>query len=504
MPNFIPTRSGFLSKGPICISRGLGVGLVISPWNFPIAIPCGGLTASLAAGNTVIYKPASAAILPAWILCQCFWRAGVSRNVLQFLPCTGTGPGARLANHPDVDYIILTGGTETGLAILNQRPDAHLCAETGGKNATIVTAMSDRDQAVKNVVASAFGNCGQKCSATSLLILEKEVYEDENFRKQLVDAAGSFRTGSAWDFENRMGPLISPPSGDLLKALTHLEPGESFALEPENINDNPHMWTPGIKWGVQAGSYTHQTEFFGPLLAVMPAPNLTKAIELVNQTGYGLTSGLESLDRREQKQWQDGIKAGNLYVNRGTTGAVVLRQPFGGMGKSALGQGIKVGGPNYVYQFMEFEETASPPIGAIAADHALLRLVREWDLKVAWGQLAEYRDDLKKTVGAIKSYLYWMEQEFSREKDYFHLRGQDNRLRYLPVGRVVVRLHPEDNLFETLARAAAGRVAGCQVEVSLPPDLANQVVDFLASPLGARFLAKCPWSAKVIGTWPVG
>ena len=468
--------------------RGLGVGLVISPWNFPIAIPCGGLAASLAAGNTVIFKPASAAILPAWILCQCFWRAGVSRNVLQFLPCSGAGPGARLANHPEVDYIILTGGTETGLAILNQRPNVALSAETGGKNATIVTALSDRDQAVKNVVASAFGNCGQKCSATSLLILEREVYEDENFRKQLVDAARSLRTGSAWDFENRMGPLIAPPAGDLLKGLTRLEPGESFALEPENIDDNPHMWTPGIKWGVKPGGYTHMTEFFGPILGVMPAGSLEEAMDLVNQTGYGLTSGLESLDRREQQQWKEGIKAGNLYLNRGTTGAVVLRQPFGGMGKSALGPGIKVGGPNYVSQFMEFEETDPPPIKAIADDHALLRLVREWDLKIAWGQLTDYAADLTRTVRAVKSCLYWMEQEFSGEKDYFHLRGQDNRLRYLPVGRVVIRLHPNDSLFEALVRTAAARLAGCRVEISLPPDLTNRVTDFLADPMGARFL----------------
>jgi RHH-type proline utilization regulon transcriptional repressor/proline dehydrogenase/delta 1-pyrroline-5-carboxylate dehydrogenase len=489
---FYPHSVRLFAQRPNINFRGLGVGLVISPWNFPIAIPCGGLAASLAAGNTVIFKPASAAILPAWILCQCFWRAGVSRNVLQFLPCVGSGPGAHLANHPDVDYIILTGGTETGLAILNQRPDAVLCAETGGKNATIVTALSDRDQAVKNVVASAFGNSGQKCSATSLLILEKEVYEDENFRQQLVDAAGSFRTGSVWDFENRMGPLISPPTGDLLKALTRLEPGESFALEPENINDNPQMWTPGIKWGVQPGSYTHLTEFFGPVLGVMAAGSLGEAIDLANQTGYGLTSGLESLDRREQKQWKEGIKAGNLYINRGTTGAVVLRQPFGGLGKSALGPGIKVGGSNYVYQFMAFEETGPPPIGALAADHVLLRLVREWDLKLAWGQMAEYRADLKKTVRAVKSYLFWMEQEFSREKDYFHLRGQDNHLRYLPVGRVVVRLHSDDSLFEVLARTAAGRLAGCQVEVSLPPESANRVTDFLASPLAAGFMDGVP------------
>jgi RHH-type proline utilization regulon transcriptional repressor/proline dehydrogenase/delta 1-pyrroline-5-carboxylate dehydrogenase len=150
--------------------------------------------------------------------------------------------------------------------------------------------MSDRDQAIKNVVHSAFSNCGQKCSATSLLILEKEVYEDEAFKKQLVDATKSYPVGSAWDFENKMGPLIHPPNGDLKNGLTRLEPGESWALKPENVHGNPYMWTPGIKWGVQPGSYTHMTEFFGPVLAVMCARDLDHAIELVNQTGFGLTS----------------------------------------------------------------------------------------------------------------------------------------------------------------------------------------------------------------------
>jgi RHH-type proline utilization regulon transcriptional repressor/proline dehydrogenase/delta 1-pyrroline-5-carboxylate dehydrogenase len=228
-------------------SHGKGVGVVISPWNFPIAIPCGGIVACLAAGNTVIFKPSSDALLVAWQLCQCFWRAGVSPNVLQFVPCSGAATAEKLTGHPDVDFIILTGDTQTGLAILNQRPEVFLAAETGGKNATIATAMADREQAISNVIYSAFGNSGQKCSATSLLILEPEVYSDAGFKKQLVNAARSLATGSPWDFTNKMGPLIHPPETDLEKALTTLEPGESWALKPQTVHDNPLMWTPGIK-----------------------------------------------------------------------------------------------------------------------------------------------------------------------------------------------------------------------------------------------------------------
>ena len=470
-------------------ARGKGVGCVVSPWNFPIAIPCGGIVASLAAGNTVIFKPSSDAVLVAWQLCQCFWKAGVSKNTLQFLPCSGSEVGRKLVTHPQVDFVILTGGTSTGLAMLADKPSLSLSAETGGKNATIVTAMADRDQAIKNVLHSAFSNGGQKCSATSLLILEREVYEDAHFKRQLVDAAQSFATGSAWDFHNRMGPLIRPPSGDLKRGIEQLEPGESWALEPRMLDSNPYLWSPGIKWGVQPGSFTHLTELFGPVLGVMPADSLEQAIELSNQTGYGLTSGLESLDPREQVLWKERIRAGNLYVNRGTTGAITLRQPFGGMAKSALGPAIKAGGPNYVSQFMDFEEIGYPQIGPLGRESDLLRLSQEWQREANWSGFDDHNPELIKTARAIRSYLYHFEQEFSREKDYFRLRGQDNLHRYRPLGTVMVRIHPEDSLFDTLARIAAVRISRCRLYVSAPAELENHVIDFLGSDKGSRLSA---------------
>jgi RHH-type proline utilization regulon transcriptional repressor/proline dehydrogenase/delta 1-pyrroline-5-carboxylate dehydrogenase len=468
--------------------RGKGVVCVVSPWNFPIAIPCGGIAAALAAGNTVIFKPASDAALVAWELCKCFWRAGVSKNILQFVPCSGGTTGKKLVANPQVDAVILTGGTETGMTMLADKPNLFLAAETGGKNATIVTAMADRDQAIKHVIHSAFSHCGQKCSATSLLILEKEIYEDSEFKKQLVDAVGSMAVGSAWDFTSKMGPLIRPPGGDLKRAITSLEPGEIWALEPKNLKDNPYLWTPGVKWGVKVGSFTHMTELFGPVLGVMQADDLDQAIEMVNQTGYGLTAGLESMDRREQKIWKEKIRAGNLYINRGTTGAITLRQPFGGIGKSALGPAIKAGSPNYVTQLMNYEEVGFPRIGVINNDYRLLRLALEWQRKAAWGGFRELTADIVKTVRAIKSYIYHFEQTFSRELDYFHLRGQDNILKYRPVGIIMVRLHENDSVFDVLARIAAVRISGCDLHLSSPLNMDNPVLDFLASEEGRRYL----------------
>ena len=187
--------------------KGKGVGLVVPPWNFPIAIPLGGVSAALAAGNTVILKPASNAVLCSYEMCKCFWDAGVSKNTLQFVPCPGSLAGEYLVKNKNINFVILTGGEDTATSMLNSRPDLLLTAETGGKNATIVTAMADREQAIRNVVQSAFGNSGQKCSATSLLILEKEVYHDKKFQKALIDAAQSVTVGSVWNFECRIGTL---------------------------------------------------------------------------------------------------------------------------------------------------------------------------------------------------------------------------------------------------------------------------------------------------------
>jgi len=457
---------------PTLHAKPRGVVVVVSPWNFPIAIPCGGIAAALAAGNTVIWKPASDAVVVARELCACFWRGGVSPQTLQFFPCAGSGAGRELVAHPGVDAVILTGGTETALRMLRARPEMRLFAETGGKNATVVTALADREQAVKHVVHSAFSHGGQKCSATSLLLLEAEIYDDPAFPRILSDAVQSLPVGPAWDLTTRLGPLIRPPAGDLARALTTLETGESWAVTPRPVGDDPRLWSPGVKYGVQPGSFTHRTEFFGPLLGVMRFTTLAEAIALVNATGYGLTSGLESLDEREQAQWKAGIRAGNLYINKPTTGAVVLRQPFGGRGKSSFGPGLKAGGPNYVAQFMEFEDRPGQMDGGSLANAALEDLRRRLlavEVEAAPGEVA-------RVLAAMASYDRAWREEFGVEHDHFRLLGEDNVRRYLPISAWRVRVDARDSFFETFARACAGHAAGCRVTISTPPGLANSAV----------------------------
>ena len=455
-------------------AMGKGVGIIISPWNFPIAIPTGGIAAALASGNTVILKPSSDAVLCAYRLCQCFWEGGVSKNTLQFVPTSGETAGKYLITDPLVDFVIFTGGETTAYAMIKARPDLHLSAETGGKDATIVTALSDRDQAIKNVMASAFNNSGQKCSATSLLILEKEVYDDPHFKQTLIDAASSLQVGSVWDFQNRVGALIAPPSGKLKHALTYLDNNESWALKPSYSDDNnPYMLRPSIRWGTKNGDFCHINELFGPVLSVMRAENLKHAIELVNATGYGLTSGLESLDEREQAIWKENLLAGNLYINRPTTGAIVMRQPFGGMGKSSIGSGRKAGGFNYVSQFMNLSLSSTNI-------HETLYHPYIDRLRTLMNGSSPFTSELHSAIATAKNFAYWLDREFTQERDICRIRGESNIVRYRNVNSVLLRLESEESVHAICASIAAIKMAGAKLYLSVPADISSPSLLWLA------------------------
>ena len=487
----------FVEFYPLCVKRfvdpqddaslgvavaGRGAIVVVSPWNFPIAIPCGGVAAALAAGNTVILKPSSDTVLVSFLLCECFWDAGVPREALQFVPCESVAVASRLVSHPAIDSVILTGGTATAKSILSGKPAIDLIAETGGKNATIVTALSDREQAIKNVMQSAFGHGGQKCSATSLLLLEQEVFDDMNFREMLADAASSLRVGSAWDLSSRVGPLIRPPRGDLARGLKELENDESWLVLPEQVDDNPCLYRPGIKWNVLPGSYSHLTEFFGPILSVIPFRKLDDAIAIVNATGYGLTSGLESLDDREQTRWQESIHAGNLYINRPTTGAIVLRQPFGGMGLSSYGPGLKAGGPNYVIPLMRLTEKDSVANLAsseiqVTRSQPLCDMLAKCESAIGDGILPAA--DLRRIQTAVRAMERAVASEFSGWHDSVKLLGQDNLRRYLPVSHLRIRITSQDSPANVIIAAAAALLVNCRAVFSYHEGTCTEAIALL-------------------------
>lgn len=375
-----------------------GINLVLSPWNFPVAIPIGGVLASLAAGKRVILKPSQNAAACAYLVSKCLWEAGIPKSAFAFLPTEESNLDKYLTEGKVFDAVILTGGTATAKFLLNRNPHLNLYAETGGKNATIVTALSDREQAIANVVQSAFGNTGQKCSATSLLILEKEVFEDNHFKTLLRDATLSKTFGEPWDFKTQIGPLAVPINDNIKQVLDETK-DKDWLLKPTVKGD--FILTPGIKWGVKKGDFEYENELFGPILCVMKAKGLGEAIQLVNGVEYGLTSGIESLAREEVRYWKDNVLAGNLYANRSTTGAIVQRQPFGGMKASCYGFGMKAGGINYVKQFMNIKRDETLSISAISKNFENIALTH-----------------------------------FKQESDYSKIRGQHNICRYLKAPHV--------------------------------------------------------------------
>lgn len=433
----------FVPRGPV---------LVLPPWNFPCAIPAGGVLAALAAGCPVILKPAPETPHTAYLIAEAMWDAGVPKEVLQFVVCKDDPEGTLMVQDPRIKVIVLTGASATARKLIPLQYGFEMAAETGGKNAIYVSNLADRDLAIKDILHSAFSSAGQKCSACSNLILHKELYDDPDFKRQLKEAVISLKVGSSQDPAAKVPPLISPPSPALLKALTTLEEGEEWLVKPQSDPSNPRLYSPGIKWGVQAGSFTHMTEFFGPLLGVLRARDLEAALRIANQVPYGLTSGIHTLDEKEIKVWEKGIRAGNLYVNRTITGAIVGRQPFGGTKESQFGKGAKAGGPNYVLQFMEPVELSFP------------NEQESYPYSLEGYQPA----DRARFQASLKSYAFFWKHYFSKRFDTNKLLGQDNYFYYRPHEKVFLRVGLNDTLDDVKRIQFACRLTKTPLDISLP------------------------------------
>ncbi|WP_243229666.1 bifunctional proline dehydrogenase/L-glutamate gamma-semialdehyde dehydrogenase [Microbacterium sp. CIAB417] len=446
--------------------RPVGLTVVTPPWNFPVAIPAGSTLSALATGSPVIIKPARQARRSGAVMVEALWEAGVPRDVLQYVQLDGRELGTQLISDPAVGRVILTGGYETAELFRGFRPDLPLLAETSGKNAIIVTPSADLDLAAKDVAYSAFGHAGQKCSAASLVVLVGSAARSERFRRQLVDAVRSYDVGSPADGTNRIGPLIGPAEGKLLDALTTLHPGESWLLEPEKLDDAGQLWRPGIRDGVARGSEFHRVEYFGPVLGIMTAETLDEAIDIVNDIDYGLTSGIHALDEDEIQHWLASVQAGNAYVNRGTTGAIVQRQPFGGWKKAAVGAGSKAGGPNYLVGLSEWAD--APVASTTALD----------DLGSSAVSLVE-GEDAEWLRGALATDIDAWESEFGVVRDATGLVTEQNLLRYQAVP-VTVR-YEGSRPAELLRVAAAGRRARARLTVSAAGELPADVVTWLGA-----------------------
>jgi len=448
------------------------VTVVAPPWNFPLAIPAGGVLAALATGSGVVFKPAPQARRCAAVVAEALWEVGVPRELLALVDIDEGDLGRRLITHPAVDRVILTGSWETAAMFRSWRPDLPLLAETSGKNAIIVMPSADLDLAASDLIKSAFGHAGQKCSAASLAILVGPVGRSKRFARQLVDATTSLRVGPPTDPRNEVGPVIEPPQGKLDWALTTLDEGERWLVEPRelDVDGSGRYWSPGIRVGVAPGSRMHLEEFFGPVLGVLHARSLDEAIELQNAVAYGLTAGLHTQDPGDLATWLERVEAGNLYVNRGITGAIVQRQPFGGWKRSSVGAGTKAGGPNYLIGLGSWRAST----GAASTTLHLRGLdSRITDLIESAQPTLDYESFEWLRRGALSDAVAW-DREFGQVRDVSGLRVERNLFRYRPVD-VAVRATSDATWQSVLRVVIAGVRAGSVVTLSTPVGLPADV-----------------------------
>jgi RHH-type transcriptional regulator, proline utilization regulon repressor / proline dehydrogenase / delta 1-pyrroline-5-carboxylate dehydrogenase len=334
-----------------------GVGVVIAPWNFPLAISAGMVSAGIVTGNAVIFKPSEQSSIIGWRLVEAFRKAGLPPGVLQFLPGRGEEIGEYLVTHPDIDFIAFTGSKDVGLRIVRlagetvsgQRNIKKVIAEMGGKNAIIVDETADMDEAVKGVLDSALGYQGQKCSACSRVIFIGERFSE--FCSRLKEAMESIRIGLPEDPASFMGPVVDREAYQKIKYYIEEVGGKEGKTLLKRVIDTPGYFIgPAVFEDVKPDSPLVQEEIFGPVLALIRAKDIDEAVSIANKTPYALTGGLFSRSPANIRKVKEGLDVGNLYINRKITGAIVGRQPFGGFKMSGVGS--KAGGPDYLIQFL--------------------------------------------------------------------------------------------------------------------------------------------------------
>ncbi len=363
-PLFSPRRLGaFVGELNQQWHQPRGVAVVISPWNFPLAICCGMTVAALVTGNTVIVKPAEQTPGTARLLCEILWKAGAPKDGLQYLPGVGETVGAALVRDPRVAIIAFTGSKAVGLDIIaaagitpdDQPHVKKVICEMGGKNAIIVDASADLDEAVLGVRDSAFGYAGQKCSACSRAVVVDTAYE--GFVERLVESTRGLSLGDPADPGTDVGPVIDEEAA--AKIRRHIEIGRGEGTLALGVEVPPGLAArvgkpfvgPHVFTGVEPRHRLAREEIFGPVLAVMRVRDFDEALDVANGTPYKLTGGVFSRKPSHLERARREFRVGNLYLNRGSTGALVARQPFGGFGLSGVGS--KAGGSDYLLQFVE-------------------------------------------------------------------------------------------------------------------------------------------------------
>ncbi|WIB26605.1 proline dehydrogenase family protein [Curtobacterium sp. MCSS17_015] len=449
--------------------------VVVSPWNSPVATPADGVLSALAAGSGVVLKPSPLARRSGAVLADVLWDAGVPHSLLQLVDLDVSELGRDLVAHPAVDRVLLTGSPDTARSFRWWRAGLPLIADTGAVNAAVVTPAADLDQAVRDVVTSAFTRSGQASEAVSLVVLVGSVGEDDRFRRQLADATRALRVAWPTDPAAQVGPLVVEPTGIARAALTELAPGESWLVEPTVLDESGRLWSPGVRVGVRPGSAFAQTAAAVPVLGVVHVETLDQAIAIQNGGEHGLVEALHTLDVDEVAAWTDRVTAGTLVVNRPTTDLVVGRQPSGGRGRAAVGAGAKRGGPESVAvlgHWAPVPRTVHKSIQLQGLPPRVTALIEASRSGLSFEEFDQVRAGATSDAAA-------RETRFGRSRDTADLRVERNVLRYRPQS-VVVRQSEDVGTGDLVRVLAAATAARAHVLLSTARALPGPLTQLLA------------------------
>lgn len=447
-----------------------GVVLVVPARHAPVASAVGGMCAALASGAAAILKPAPGTggclgrALSA--LVDGLERQGASPDLLHLADPVDESAARALVVHQDIATVVLAGSTQTAQRFSRWRADrpegARVFAHGSAKNAMVIMPDTDIDHAVREIVSSAFGYAGQDWSATSLVIAVGSADQTARLKSRLTDAVSSVPVGTPKDRSALITPLIEPARGAIADALTQLQPGETWLVEPQQLDQDGALWSPGLKDGVQSGSRFHVTETPGPVLGIMNAPDLGQAIEWQNSTGYGHAGAIFTIDDDDISEWARQVEVANIFINRRTLPTLVGRQPLGGWKRSVVGPGAHAGGPHYVAHLVPWEQESLPrALGEVGprvtailhATHAWLS-EQDWHwLAVAAGSDAQARDHLARGVPSGTE------------------GAESTVISHLPVPGIRVRAGTGATAKQVLRVLLAAECAGVPAQVSVSPQV---------------------------------
>ncbi|MBI5346344.1 MAG: proline dehydrogenase family protein [Chlamydiae bacterium] len=436
--------------------KAKGIIFIASHFSAPIAIAAQEISAALIMGNSVIFNPTSSAMFCSFLLAEIFWEANVPKNSLQFIKCSSSFFEEEVIKDDRINSIIISDSLPFAKKILKLNPKPEIQVTSASKNIIVISSLCDKELAIQDLIRSAFTFSGQKFSSTQVAILEKEIFDDSFFLKELTKAAKELVSDAPWDLTTTLTPLVNATEEEIA-LLKNLDKDESWILKPVQAKNNQNLWSPGIK-NVSFDSPSLKKEYRVPLLCILKAKDFEQALSLANKFSSGLCVGLHSLDEREHFLFLTKIEAGNFYINRKTIDTLIKRQPFGGTEKSCYGYGYKKGGANYLLNFtsktqLQLPKEKQPPEGWILA---LTKFLQELQIS---------KTDLELWEKSIANYSYWW-KKFKLSKDPNKVLGEDNIQRYIP-RKVTLRLLDNKFSLDALRVCAAALTVESSLEISI-------------------------------------